>query len=93
MVHDCGGTWEVAIDNPSPPYRIDCEMMGRDFLGTLSNLHYFVRLLADVTERPESDFLVEQHVTQYEGVQEPTEAEWNVAVERFIEDMPELFKS
>lgn len=73
------------------PYQIDAEMLGSEFSGTLSDLGRFVEILAEVTERPVDSFERAQHVGQPAGVVEPSEYDWNLAVERFAGERPDLF--
>lgn len=72
-------------------YQIDADMLGPGFAGQLDDLHDFVPHLASATERPEEDFLVRQHVNQWPGAEEPSEHEWNTALEAFAAERPELF--
>lgn len=76
---------------PSVPYRIDADMLGPEFSGSLSDLHDFVILLAEETGRPTTDFVLRQHVTQDPDAVEPSEVEWTNALVAFAADHPELF--
>ena len=72
-------------------YRIDADMLGDGFAGTTGDLFDFIPHLAAATGRPETDFLVQQHVSQWDGAEEPSEEEWLQAVEAFAAERPELF--
>ena len=73
------------------PYRIDADMLGPEFTGSLSDLADFVEILAEETGRPETDFVLQQHVGQDPETEEPSEVEWNSALVQFSEKHPELF--
>jgi len=72
-------------------YRIDADMLGDGFAGTTGDLRDFVPHLAAATGRPQTDFLIQQHVTQWEGAEEPSDEEWQRAVEAFAAERPDLF--
>jgi len=72
-------------------YQIDAEMIGPEFKGDLGDLSEFIPILADQTGRPESDFVARQHIGQWPGAEEPSEADWNSALESFVEARPDLF--
>lgn len=73
-------------------YQIDADMLGETYCGTNSELHNFIPHLCKATGRPSTDFVVRQHIGQWIGTEEPTEQEWNTALETFYAEFPELFE-
>lgn len=73
------------------PYLISADMLGSEFRGHEKDLDDFVKILARVTGRPESDFVVRQHVAPHADSEEPSECEWNAALDEFVSARPDLF--
>lgn len=73
------------------PYLISADMLGPEFCGHEKDLEAFVSILARVTGRPESDFVVRQHVAPHADAEEPSESEWNSALDEFVSARPDLF--
>lgn len=76
----------------APQFQVEPEMLGQDFLGSLGDLIDFVRILAEVSERPATDFVIREHTNQAAGAIEPSEREWLEAREKFEMRHPELWR-
>lgn len=87
--------WSVVESDrePSPPYKLDADMMGPEFCGACSDLHAFIPHLSEATGRSGSAFVVERHISQTEGAEVPSEQEWNEALEAFVAARPDLWET
>ena len=81
-----------AIYMSNAQYKIDADMLGNEFRGSLSDLHDFIIILAEETNRPVTDFVLQQHVGNDPEAQEPSDDDWWRAVEAFRNQHPELWE-